>query len=173
MTADPRRPRTPTGTVERTAGQTDVVLRRSFRATAADLWTSISEPAGLGPWIGTWDGDPASGSVLFTMTAEGATEGEECRILRCDPPHRLTVDAVTGESVWHLDLEIVDEAEGSTLVFRQTLGPDDDPANIGPGWEYYLDRLVAARSGHDVSEVVWEEYYPVLAAHYGDAGGTG
>ena len=47
----------------------------------------------------------------------------------------------------------------------------DDPAgleNIGPGWEYYLDRLVAAETGGDVEAIAWDDYYPAQAAYYGD-----
>ena len=28
----------------------------------------------------------------------------------------------------------------------------------GPGWEYYLDRLVAAPSGAEVAAVAWPDY---------------
>ena len=137
----------PTGSVVREDDGRWIVLRRTFAAPVADVWASLTEPAGLEPWIGTWDGDPTTGSVRFVMTAEGATEGDECRVLRCDPPHRLVVE--------------------TAVVFRQALGPDEDAGSIGPGWEYYLDRLAAARAGRDPATVGWNSYYPALAAHYG------
>ncbi len=158
--------RTSTGSLEPTPSGLLLVLTRTFRAARADVWTSISEPDGLGRWIGTWEGDPASGRVLFVMTAEGATEGAECRILHCRPPHRLAVETSVGETSWRLEIELAEEAGVTTMTFRQALRPADDAAAIGPGWEYYLDRLVAARSGRDPSEVLWDRYYPALAPHY-------
>ena len=35
---------------------------------------------------------------------------------------------------------------------------------MGPGWDYYLDRLMAAHAGRPMPE--WEHYYPALAEHY-------
>ncbi|MFD4993059.1 SRPBCC family protein [Cellulosimicrobium cellulans] len=157
----------PTGSVVREADGRWIVLRRTFAAPVADVWASLTEPAGLEPWIGTWDGDPTTGSVRFVMTAEGATDGDECRVLRCDPPHRLVVETAVGETSWHLEVDLADDDGTTALVFRQALGPDEDAGSIGPGWEYYLDRLAAARAGRDPATVVWDSYYPALAAHYG------
>lgn len=157
----------PTGSVVRDDGGRWIVLRRNFAAPVADVWASLTEPAGLKPWIGTWDGDPTTGSVRFVMTAEGATDGDECRVLRCDPPRRLVVETAVGETSWHLEVDLADDGGTTALVFRQALGPDEDAGSIGPGWEYYLDRLAAARAGRDPATVVWDSYYPALAAHYG------
>ena len=38
--------------------------------------------------------------------------------------------------------------------------------SVGPGWEYYLDRLVAAEAGRDPATLVWDDYYPVLKDAY-------
>ena len=38
-----------------------------------------------------------------------------------------------------------------------------DPAiaeSVGPGWDYYLDRLVAAETGGDLADVDCDDYYP-------------
>ena len=38
---------------------------------------------------------------------------------------------------------------------------------MGAGWEYYLDRLVAAETGDDVDAVDFDrDYYPAMAAHF-------
>ena len=39
--------------------------------------------------------------------------------------------------------------------------------SVGPGWEYYLDRLVAAETGGDPATVDFDrDYYPAMAEHY-------
>jgi hypothetical protein len=74
-----------------------------------------------------------------------------------------------GDETWHLSFDLDEEDGVTTLAFRQVLGPSDDARNIGPGWEYYLDRLVAVREGRDVATVEWEPYLADLGDHYGRA----
>jgi len=38
--------------------------------------------------------------------------------------------------------------------------------SVGPGWDYYLDRLVAAETGGDLTAIDFDDYYPAFAAHY-------
>ncbi len=46
--------------------------------------------------------------------------------------------------------------------------PDQAMAeSVGPGWEYYLDRLAAVLSGGDLSAIDFAvDYYPAMADHY-------
>ncbi len=39
-------------------------------------------------------------------------------------------------------------------------------AGVGPGWDYYLDRMVVAEAGGDVAAVSFDDYHPVFADHY-------
>ena len=41
--------------------------------------------------------------------------------------------------------------------------------SVGPGWEYYLDRLVAAESGGDPASLDFDDYYPSQSEHYRSA----
>jgi len=51
------------------------------------------------------------------------------------------------------------ESDGlTTLTFSQSVPNAELAAGVGPGWEYYLDRLVAAEAGGDVGVVVWDDY---------------
>jgi uncharacterized protein YndB with AHSA1/START domain len=168
MSTDP----TATGRKEQRADGTYVVLTRTFRAPAEDVWAAITESDRLSRWIARWTGDPATGKVQVHMLYEGEdVEPEEYTINVCDAPTRLeltsymTYDANT-PATWHLKLDLA-EADGvTTLTFAQSM---DDPAmaeNVGPGWEYYLDRLVAAETGADPATVDFGAYYPALSAHY-------
>jgi hypothetical protein len=43
---------------------------------------------------------------------------------------------------------------------------------VGPGWEYYLDRLVAAETGGDVAAIDFDrDYYPAMQEHYREQAG--
>jgi hypothetical protein len=66
---------------------------------------------------------------------------------------------------WRHELDLA-EADGVTvLTFGQRV--DGIPVDsVGPGWDYYLDRLVAVHAGRDPAGVVWDDYYPSLADHY-------
>ncbi len=37
---------------------------------------------------------------------------------------------------------------------------------VGPGWDYYLDRMVLAEAGDDPGTLDFDDYYPALAEHY-------
>lgn len=86
----------------------------------------------------------------------------------CEPPTRLRLHSVHDDpaEVWTLDLGL-SEADGvTTLAFAQLV---DDPAvvtDVGPGWQYYLDRFEVARSGGDANTVRWGDDYLKYAAHY-------
>jgi uncharacterized protein YndB with AHSA1/START domain len=159
--------REPTGRVARDGDDLVLTLTREFRAPIEDVWASVTEPDRLARWIGTWVGDPLSGRVGFTMTAEGATEPEDMEIRACDPPRVLKLTSHVGEARWHLDLELTERDGVTTLTFTQ---PGIDPVeaeSVGPGWEYYLDRLVAAESEGDVTAIDFDrDYYPAMRGHY-------
>lgn len=157
----------PTGTVEIVAGRARLTIVREFRAPIDDVWAAVTESDRLARWIGTFTGDPASGEVRFRMTAEVGAPEDGMRIRECDPPRRLAVSSQVGEEWWDLDLDLV-EADGvTTLTFTQ---PGLDPSmadSVGPGWEYYLDRLVAAETGGDVTAIDFDrDYYPAMQEHY-------
>ena len=58
-------------------GTAYVVFQRTFHAPIEDVWAAATEPDRLVRWIGTWSGDPASGSISFFMTAEAEDAPEE------------------------------------------------------------------------------------------------
>lgn len=162
-----------TGHPEERDGRTLLVIERSFAAPIEHVWAACTDPVRMERWIGTWSGDPASGRVTFRMTAEGEdVKGEEMDVLACEPPRRFAVrgreaeafsEDGSGEKVhWEMELEL-SEADGTTsLRFVQVLAPGDTGlrmvASVGPGWDYYLDRLVADLAGDDAGSVDWESY---------------
>jgi uncharacterized protein YndB with AHSA1/START domain len=157
----------PTGRIEKRDGQLVLVLTRQLRAPIEDVWAAVTEPERLARWIGTWEGDPASGAVAFRMLFEGDAPAEAMAIRVCEPPHRLHVTSQVGEEAWLLDLDLT-HADGVTTVTLTQPGVTAEQAPaVGPGWDYYLDRLVDAETGADPARRDFErDYYPATAEHY-------
>jgi uncharacterized protein YndB with AHSA1/START domain len=164
---------TPLGRRETRDGAAHLVFTRTFAAPLGDVWAACTEPARMERWIGTWTGDPASGEVVFRMTAEGGDVPEEVYLVEvCEPPRRFVVrsrdaapfspDGSGPRVAWQHTLEL-SEADGvTTLTFTQVV-PDgpvgaDMVASVGPGWDYYLDRLATAFDDADPGRLVFEPY---------------
>jgi uncharacterized protein YndB with AHSA1/START domain len=155
----------PTGRIELRDGVYVLVQTRQFRAPIEDVWAAVTEPERLARWIGTWSGDPATGSVRFAMTFEGQEEGDEMLIRVCEPPHRLHVTTQVGEEQWPLKLDLTHEDGVTTLTFRQPGIRSEQVGEVAPGWDYYLDRLVDAETEADPALRRWDDY-AATASHY-------
>ncbi|WP_010539599.1 SRPBCC family protein [Dietzia alimentaria] len=158
---------TPSGRRVVRSGNDLLVLTRTFRAPIEDVWAAVTVPVRLARWFGTWSGDPKSGTVQVRMQAEGDVPEQSWTILECSPKTRLSVRAGESSETWDFAVELSKQAGTTILEFTQAI---DDPSgweSIGPGWEYYLDRLVVAESGGDPSTVDFErDYYPALGPYY-------
>lgn len=137
---------------------------RLFHAPIEHVWHSLTNPNAMRAWIGTYTGRPATGGVRFLMEAEGATEWQNVSILECAPPHRFIADSGDGPTGIRVFCHLVERGGMTTLTLGQRVKDGSDAASIGPGWDYYLDRLIAARSGADMPE--WDTYYPGFSPHY-------
>ncbi len=156
----------PAGRREDRHGTATVVIERTFHAPATDVWAAVTEPERLVRWIGTWSGDPASGTVQFRMTAEGEDiEAEPVTVHECEPPRRLVLSWDSSGVVWHVELDLAEAGGVTTLTFAQRVPDTATGRDVGPGWEYYLDRLVAALSGAEVAAVAWPDYEGMMD-HY-------
>ncbi|WP_265522336.1 SRPBCC domain-containing protein [Oerskovia flava] len=157
---DPAPP--PTGRVEVTDVGRDLVLERTFHAPADDVWSSLTDPERLAGWFGVLDGDLRPGAtVQVRLIAEEGEPLEEINVLACDPPRSFSID----QGGWRLDVTVTRQRVRTTGVeLRHHLGRDDDPGDIGPGWEFYLDRFVASRGGPPAKP--FEVYLETLREHY-------
>ena len=158
----------PTGRVVPIAGGRALVLERTFNAPVEDVWASVTESERLERWIGRWEGEPGPGhTVRFLMTAEEAAQPQDVRIIECEPPRLLRMAFDQGSDVWQVALTLEESDGVTTLRFSQSVGDGLDISDVGPGWEYYLDRLVAAETGGDVDAIDFErDYYPAMRAFY-------
>ncbi|MGI5420317.1 SRPBCC family protein [Actinomadura luteofluorescens] len=157
----------PTGRLVRTATGSDLVLTRSFRASVEDVWASVTEPERTARWFGPWKGDAAPGrTIQVQMSFEDEAPWFDMHIDACEPPHRLAFSATDEHGTWRIEL-LLSEADGSTrLEFVEHLETEEQIGENGPGWEYYLDRLVAARDGSP--EPDFDAYYPAMKPYFID-----
>jgi uncharacterized protein YndB with AHSA1/START domain len=157
----------PTGRRQTRDGQEVVAYTRRFSAPVEDVWAAVTEPDRLERWIGTWEGDPANGWVGFRMTAESPeATAERMWIDECDPPRRLATHSSTPYGDWHLALDLEERDGVTTLTFSQRMSDPAVAADVGPGWDYYLDRLVAAETSGDVAAVDFTHYHPADSDYY-------
>ena len=153
------------GAVVREDGAVLLRFERHYDAPAADVWSALTDPERTARWLGPWTGDPASGSVLLSMTAEEGAPGERVQVDRCEPPTRLDVTMGTADGPWPLTVQLTEEAGRTQLLFTHRLAEPYDASAVGPGWHYYLDRLDAVVAGTSVPED-FSAYHPALAEAY-------
>lgn len=157
--------RPPTGRLFRTDAGSDLVLTRTFRALADDVWASLTEPERTARWFGPWEGEAGPGrTVKVQLVFEEQEPWAEIRIDVCDPPRRLALSMVDDAGTWRLEL-LLAEVDGVTeLRLVHHLTTEEGIGDVGPGWEYYLDMLVAARDAQPMPS--FDDYYPALKPHY-------
>jgi hypothetical protein len=161
--------RWPNGRVIRDSDGLELIVERAIEAPAAEVWQWFTAPSRLAQWIGAWEGDPSIGStVSFTMNAEPGAAPEPLTVLVCEPTVHFLCDM--GENRWRIGFSLT-EVQGITLVFfTQRIERAADAGSIGPGWEYYLDRMIAARSALPLP--LWADYYPAFSSYYARVAAT-
>lgn len=146
----------------------ELVLVRSLALTAEEAWAYLTESELTEQWFGPWEGDGrAGGAVRVRMRFEDHEPAISLRIDACEAPGRLVLQADDEVGGWRLELRVeADGDEESLLTFTQQLSAADlaGIGEIGPGWEYYLDLLVAATEGTE--RPGFDQYYPALREDY-------
>ncbi len=155
----------PTGRLFRNGDGSDLVLHRTFRAPMDDVWASLTESDRTARWYGPWEGDAAPGrTIKVQLSFEEGKPWFDMRVEACEPPRRLALAMTDDMGNWRLELRL-SEVEGETeLRFTHFLVPADAVGDIGPGWEFYLDQLVASREGKPLPG--FDEYYPSMKPYY-------
>ena len=153
----------PTGRLMTSADGNALVVSRTFRAPIEDVWAGVTEPDRTARWFGTWKGDAAPGRMIkVQMGFEDTAPWLDKRIDVCDPPRQLVLSNEDGGMRIEL---LLSHAGGLTeLQLVHHLDPTDEISEYGPGWEYYLDMLVAARD--DLPTPGFDDYYPAMKPYY-------
>ncbi|MEV0129260.1 SRPBCC family protein [Dactylosporangium sp. NPDC050688] len=151
----------PTGRWIPTATGGDLVIIRTFQAPAEDVWASVTEPERTARWFGPWKGDGRPGGTIeFQMVQEEGAPWFDAVIEACEPPHRLALTSSTA----HLELVLTPVAAGTELCLVHHLSGPEGVADFGPGWEFYLDALVASRDGIPMPR--FEDYDPSMRPYF-------
>ena len=142
-----------------------VVFPRRLPLSREEAWAAVTDPARTARWIGSWSGDPASGTVEMTMCAEEGSPAETVGVLRCEAPNLVVVRI--GPDGWVVTVRIEGDDDEVTISLEQDIADAESASDIGPGWDFYLDRLVEAEAGRDPEALRFSpDYHPALADHY-------
>ena len=159
----------PSGEVERTAGGRDLILRRDLPLEPDQAWAWITESGKTGQWFGTWTGaGEAGGEIEVTMVAEECNPKSAMKINACEPGRSYEVTGSDESGGWNLELKLEEGEGGTRLTFIHHLGEEDKVEMIGPGWEFYLDHLLAAIEGNEKKD--FSEYWPAMGPYYAELG---
>lgn len=146
----------PTGRLE----GNDLILTRTFRAPIDDVWTSITSPDSTARWFGRWEGPSGTGSkIRIQMAFEQGAPWMDATIDHCEAPLHLMI--TTNE---RMEITLSESGGTTTLRFVHHLRDRSGVGDYGPGWEYYLDMLVAARE--DRPRPTFDSYYPAQKAYF-------
>ncbi|MFI9404532.1 SRPBCC family protein [Nocardia sp. NPDC052316] len=155
----------PTGRLDRTDGKRDLILTRTFRAPIEDVWASVTESDRTARWFGPWEGEAGPGrNIKVQMALEEGQPWCDATIEVCEPPRRVAIITKDDYGTWHLEAALTETDGVTELVFTHHLDADAKISEVGPGWEYYLDALVAAHTGADRHD--FEDYYPSMKQYY-------
>lgn len=155
----------PAGELVPTADGYDLVLTRTLRAPVEDVWASLTQPARTARWFGPWEGaGETGGTVKVQMVHEEGQPWLDMRVDACEPPSRLAVSTTDDEGTWRMEVRLSHTAGKTELRLIQHIDRPDTVSSSGPGWEYYLDMLVAARDNAPLPN--FADYYPAQAPYY-------
>lgn len=145
----------------------DLILTRTFHAPINDVWESVTKSEKTALWFGRWEGDAGPGKVVrLQLLHEKGQPWSNVTIEECEAPRRLVVAMKDDYGAWRIELTLTQTGDTTELRFLQPLSERALAGDVGPGWEYYLDMLVAAREGRALPS--FDDYYPSQKAYYLD-----
>ncbi|UDF33065.1 UNVERIFIED_ORG: SRPBCC family protein (plasmid) [Roseateles sp. XES5] len=153
----------PTGRVE----GNDLIITREFLAPVDDVWASVTASEKTALWFGRWEGDAGPGKIVrLQLLHEKGQPWTNVMIEECEAPRRLVLTMKDEHGDWRIELTLTQTGDRTELRFVQPLSDRMLAGDVGPGWEYYLDMLVAAREGKALPS--FADYYPAQKAYYLD-----
>ncbi len=153
------------GRVVRDALGLELIVERRVPLSGAETWEWLTASARLKKWIGPRRGRAVVGGTLdLTMTAEEGSPTSTLTLEACEPGTRYTVAFGESADAWRVTIAIADLGSSTAVYLKQRLTSARDAGSIGPGWEWYLDRMLAAIAGTDMPD--FDEYLTVQRPYY-------
>lgn len=148
-----------TGRVVRDALGLEVIVQRRLPVGLEEAWEWVTAPAKLKQWIGVLKGRPGVGAtVQLQMTAEDGKPTSDLHVVECEPLRRYVVEQRSDDETWRLRISLAETGAGTTIFLGHRVDDWRAAGMFGPGWEYYLDRLVAAHGKDPMPD--FDEYFP-------------
>lgn len=143
-------------------------IARSLALPIDEAWAYLTETHLTEQWFGPWEGDARPGSsVRVRMRFESNEPALRVGIRACEAPHRLSLHVLDEGVDWQIAFDLEEDGGFDTvLVFTQLITDSIDIGETGPGWEYYLDLLIAATEGSE--EMPFDQYFPAMSDYYRD-----
>ncbi len=139
-----------------------VLLRRSYGAPIAEVWSACTSRDRLARWFGQVDGDFRLGGEFQVKDDAG---GE---IVTCEEPHRLKVTWVLGPGITtEVELRLAPDGDGTTLELEHSApaelldelvrayGPGGT-IGVGVGWHLTLVGIGLFLDGVQLDPATWE-----------------
>jgi uncharacterized protein YndB with AHSA1/START domain len=146
-------------------GRARLEFRRTWPDDADDVWAALTDPARTVRWIGRYEGERAPGATgSFTMAFEGEGPASRVRIAECTETHRLVLEFLD-QGNWRIELDLVAQRGGTTLIFVQHLDDAAAVPDVAAGWHWYLDKLDAEISGGEPPGE-WGAFVAEVGPHY-------
>lgn len=158
---------TPTGRLVSGSNGYDLVLTRSLPVAHEDAWVSITDPEHTARWIGQWKGNGTIGEIAqLQLGFEADGPWANFRLVECDEPSRLRIETLdeNDNAVWDLAANLNGGTDSTELIFTMHGVDPSRVGQIGPGWEYYLDQLVATLQGEPLP--VFQDYFPTQQEYF-------
>lgn len=156
---------TPTGRLVEGADGYDLIFTRTLPGSLEDSWASITESERTARWIGAWEGEGAAGSTIrLRLGFEEGSPVADVRITECDRPRRLRVLSMDEAGTWDVSMELTPRGERTELRFTMHAVDPATIGGVGPGWEWYLDQLIAAMSDGPLPR--FDEYFPAQREYF-------
>ena len=136
------------GTLQATDGKGTVRMEDRLDATAADVWSALTDRSRLARWLGEVEGELHLGGEFRARFFASGWEGTG-RIDVCDPPHRLVVITQDADDPADHVIEATLTADGerTILVWEEREIPADLLAAYGAGVQVHVEDLAAYLAG--------------------------
>lgn len=156
---------TPTGRLVANDDGHDLILTRTLPLPVEEAWAYVTEPSYTARWFGAWKGTGAVGeTVQLQLGFEETSPWMDVEITECDSPRLLRILNTDDNGSWDLSLELTSGQGTTELRFVMHNIDPVGVGEIGPGWEYYLDQLLAAIDGTPLPD--FNDYFPAQREYF-------